>query len=697
MKRILIILAAGVLVLHGFAFDCAAQSASADSFEGWLEKYGAWDRLEQEYASESSSDAPDVILKRAEVYLNLNSPGKALEIIEMTPAFADNAYEIERLWLGGKAQRAMGDLNKAVLWFSQSASLTPDANTMIRRFKDEAGLEHVWMDVWLKRFWSFRANTTLSRDVQYEALKRIQSVGATVWGGSYWTTAGTALASQVHGQSPSPATGGVASMVSQADSDAIVKALALVSLENFEEAKVSVETLSRDEVRAFWRMVIDFLETGSLPSDLTVFDGGNYLKANAFWEGNLLAPYSVSRSQWLLGNPESGPWTSFRNNILSMPLDDANRAIDNELGSMLISEQTGALLGSFKFALALANGDFITSANAWNKTDKRMLPLALQLAGAMRFKDNLNNLLPENQAEAIKVHPILTALCSAGGYEVNADEAPFWISAPADKITPLSQRDWPMDKLLLLASWQQEFLKSPTEDLAKRSAYLFDDTAFGIESTLYLADQAVRLNQLQLGAFYLNSIKADTLGPAQKMKWYDVKLRLELETGREDAALETYRQMAASSEAIPVMTRLRMALLFQQKRDFVTARDQLLAIWASRDTITTTLQAETLFWLGEGEQGMQNTEKALDYYLQLAWKYPQENIWALTAMYRASLIYEKQGKYDTAKRLLNTVVSRADRKEQREAAKARIDAIDKKMGKGGQTPTTGGSTLVYPF
>lgn len=705
MKRILIILAVGVLVLQALAFDCAAQSASADSFEGWLEKYGAWDRLEQEYASESSNDAPDVILKRAEVYLNLNSPGKALEIIEMTPAFADNATEAQRLWLGGKAQRAMGDLNKAVLWFSQSASMTPDTNTMIRRFKDEAGLQNVWMDVWLKRFWSFRANTTLSRDVQYEALKRIQSVGATVWGGSYWTTAGTALSSQVLGQSPSMATNetangaadGAAAMVSGADSDAIVKALALVSLENFEEARAAVETLGRDEVRAFWRMVVDFLETGGLPSDLAVFDSGNYLKAKAFWEGNLLAPYSVSRSQWLLGNPESGPWTSFRNNILSMPLPDANRAIDNELGSMLISEQTGALLGSFKFALALANGDFTSSATAWNKTDKRLLPLALQLAGVMRFKDNLNNLLPENQAEAIKVHPILTALCSAGGYEVNTDEAPFWISAPADRITTLSQRDWPMDKLLLLASWQQEFMKSPSEDLAKRSAFLFDDTAFGIESTLYLADQAVRANQLQLGAFYLNSVKAHTLGPVQKMHWHDVKLRLELESGREDAALETYRQMAASSEAIPVMTRLRMALLFQQKRDFAAARDQLLAIWASRDTITTTLQAETLFWLGEGEQGMQNTEKALDYYLQLAWKYPQENIWALTAMYRASLIYERQGKYDTAKRLLNTVVSRADRKEQREAAKARIDAIDKKMGKGGQAPATGGSTLVYPF
>jgi hypothetical protein len=663
---------------------------SPDSFEGWLEKYGAWDRLEQEYAAESSEDSPDAVLKRAEVYLNLNSPAKTLEIIEMTPAFADNATEAERLWLGGRAHRAMGDLTKAVLWFSQSAAHTADKGDMVRRFKAEPGLDNVWMDVWLKRLWAYRANATLSRDVQREALERIQEIGSAVWGGSYWTTAGSALNAQAAPAS-APAENAELPRVTPADTDAIATALALASLERFDAARTATGAVSRDEVRAFWRMVIDFLETGGLPSDLAVFDQGNHLKAHAFWEGNLLAPYSVSRSRWLLGNPESGPWTTFRNNILAMPLPEANKAIDNELGSMLISEQTAALLNSFKFALALANGDFISSATAWNKTDKRKLPLALQLAGALRFKENLNNLLPENQAEALNVHPILTALCSAGGYEANAaDEAPFWISAPRDRIRSLAQR-WPLDKLLLLASWQDEFTQNPSADLARRSAYLFDDTAFGIESTLYLADQSVRANRLQLGAFYLNSLKADALPPSQRMQWYDVRLRLELESGREDAALETFRQMAAADGPVPVMTRLRMALLYQQKRDFETARDHLLTLW-NTPGLSTTLQAETLFWLGEGEQAMRNTEQALDYYLRLAWKYPQENIWALTAMYRASIIYEQRGKYDTAKRLLTTVVSRADRKEQREAAKARIDAIDKKMGKAQATDTP-----VYPF
>ncbi|MFH1915228.1 MAG: tetratricopeptide repeat protein [Pseudomonadota bacterium] len=687
MKRIAIIVAVCVFFLQGLASYCPAQPAAPDSFEGWLERYGAWDRLEQEYATESADDSPEVILKRAEVFLNLSTPSKTIEIIEMTPAFADNATESDRLWLGGRAHRATGDLTKAVLWFSQSAALAPDKDAAIRRFKAEPGLESVWMDVWLKRFWAYRANVTLARDAQRDTLRRIQELGGEVWGGSYWTSATAALAASDQAGIPAPAG---QSLVTSADTDAIVTALALASLEKFEDARGAVASVSRDEVRAFWRMLIDFLESGGLPTDIAIFDASDSLKARAFWEGNLLAPYSVSRAGWLLGNPESGPWTSFRNNILSMPVSEANQTIDNELGSLLISEQTATLLNSFKFALAMANGDFISSATAWNKTKKQSLPLALQLAGALRFKENLNNLLPDTQAEALNLHPILSALCSAGGYETAPDEAPFWVSAPKDKIKALSQR-WPMDKLLLLASWQEEFTRSPSADLARRSAYLFNDTAFGIESTLYLADQSVRANQLQLGAFYLNTLKPDTLPPDQRMQWYDVRLRLELESGREDAALETFRQMAASGGPVPVMTRLRMALLYQQKRDFETARDHLMALWNSPG-LTTTLQAETLFWLGEGEQAMRNTEKALDYYLRLAWQYPQENIWALTAMYRASIIYERQGNYDTAKRLLTTVVSRADRKEQREAAKARIDAIDKKMGQ-----SKAADTLAYPF
>ncbi|QGY42063.1 tetratricopeptide repeat protein [Pseudodesulfovibrio cashew] len=680
---------------------CSVSIAASQpaSFEQWLKQYGAWDKLEKEYAAEQDKDTPEVILKRAEVYLNLNSPQKALELIEMTPAFADNATESQRLWYGGQAHRALGDLSKSVLWFSQAAEHISDSKDMQRRFESEPELETIWKDVWLKLYWAFGANHTMSRGAQKDALERINRIGLTVWGGQYWEKAGLTLGA---GKTNAPTAKAntdekglpLQPFVSQQDREAIVKALALVSLEKFEQAHALAASISRPAVKFFWVSVIDFLATGQGPASLAPLAESNHLKALAFWQGNVLAPYSASRAGWLLGNPDSAPWTKFRNNILNMSVSDANKAIDNELGSMLISEQTAELLNNFKLALSLSNGDFIGSSTTWNKINKKHLPLALQLAGALLFKEDLNAILPDTASKAFAIYPVFTSLCGAAGEDrTSGDQADFWISAPKNSLKQLATLTYPMDKLLLLAHWQNAFSASPNRNLAKRAAYLFDDTSFGTSALLYLADQEVRAKRLQLGAFYLNKVKSDSLPIDQKTEWLDIKTRLELDSGRPAAALKTYGEMGALDTDIPVMTRLRMALLYQQNRNYEAAREQLLAMWKSRTGMTTALQAETLFWLGEGEQAMRNPDRALDYYLQLAWQYPQENIWALTAMYRASLIYEKRGKYETAKRLLGTVVKRADRKEQREAAQARIAAIDKKMGK----ETSKESTLVYPF
>ncbi|QJB57727.1 tetratricopeptide repeat protein [Pseudodesulfovibrio sp. zrk46] len=685
-----------------FATTAFAQKQTL-KFEEWLQKYGAWDQLEKEYSQEQDKDAPETILKRVKVYLNLNSPKEALEIVEMTPTFDDNATEANRLWLGGQAHRALGDLTKSVLWFTQAASHVENSNELSTLFRSEPGLEEIWKDVWLRMYWAHTANYSLSRDAQHGALAKIADIGMKVWGDKYWQKTVSIMNQDNSEESPSPIPPTqlnengqpIQPFISQADTDLIVRALAATSLEKFKEAHQFVSEIQQAPVRFFWITVIQFIEDGQLPESLTPLIDSNYLKASAFWQGNLLAPYSTSRTSWLLGNPDSGPWTKFRNNILSMTPGEAAKSINNELGSMLISEQTATLLNNFKLALSLFTGDFINASSTWGQLEKRNLPLALQLAGIIQFKDSLNIVLPTEPSKSYVISPIFTALSGAAGHNITGnDEAPFWISAPQDKLIRLSQREYPIDKLLLLAYWQQQFDTKASPDLAKRAAYLFNGTAFGNESLLYLANHAVKSKHLQLGAFYLNSVKSDDLDKFNKMIWLDIKTRLELDAGRNASALTTFKKMHELGVDIPVMTRLRMALLFQQRRDFGAAKEQLLAMWSNKATMTTTLQAETLFWLGEGEQAQQNTEEALDYYLKLAWQYPQENIWALTAMYRASLIYEKRGKYDTAKRLLTTVVKRADRKEQREAAKARINAIDKKMGKPSSNQS---SALVYPF
>jgi hypothetical protein len=603
------------------------------------------------------------------------------------------------LWLGGQAHRGLGDLTKAVLWYTQATKFLSD-DEIRARFKREPALESIWHDVWLKMYWSYLANHTLSRGSQKEALDMILGVGRKVWDNDFWNKVNFIMnpqqlsAENASGKGTGDTTAPVAPLVQPADTQLIARAMASVSLEKFEEATGFVTQISNETVRTFWTAVLNFLSSGNTPENIEVFLNGNYLKAHAFWAGNVLAPYSKSRSEWFLGNPDSAAWTKFRNNILTMTPEEAEKAIDNELGSMLISEQTATLLRNFKLALSLSGDNEQVSTTTWNSIDKKTLPICLRLAGMLSFKENLNNVLPEKPAQAFALYPVLAALSGAAGENANPEtEAPFWTAAPTNKLKNLSAGN-PLDRLLLLAYWQQRFADKPSAELAKRAAYLFDDSSFGIRSLIYLADDAVRAKDLQLGAFYLNRIDEPALPPELRTAWLDIKTRLELDAGHQGQALETYQEMAKTGETVPVMTRLRMALLYQQRREYETAQKELLAMWDARATMTTALQAETLFWLGEGEQAMRNPDKALDYYLKLAWQYPQENIWCLTAMYRASLIYEKRGKYETAKRLLGTVVRNASRKEQRVAAQARIDAIDKKMG---AEKDEDKSTLVYPF
>ena len=71
--------------------------------------------------------------------------------------------------MGGQAQRALGSLSKAVLWFTQ-AGTHMDESAMRSQFRDEPGLSTIWQDVWLKMYWSYSSNYTLSRDAQKGAL-----------------------------------------------------------------------------------------------------------------------------------------------------------------------------------------------------------------------------------------------------------------------------------------------------------------------------------------------------------------------------------------------------------------------------------------------------------------------------------------------------------------------------------------------
>ena len=148
-----------------------------------------------------------------------------------------------------------------------------------------------------------------------------------------------------------------------------------------------------------------------------------------------------------------------------MPFTDAVKAIDNELGSHAhFRGRPAGLLNNFKLALSLANGDVISSSTTWNNLNKKNLPITLRLAGMLAFKEDFKNVLPDNPSEAYRLYPRVVRpvrRCRDGRPPENR-RRPFWTTAQPSQLRQLAKNQYPLDRLLLLAYWQQYFADNPS-------------------------------------------------------------------------------------------------------------------------------------------------------------------------------------------------------------------------------------------
>jgi hypothetical protein len=691
--------------------DAAAKApASGDpAYEQWLKKYGAYDRIAED-ASLNDDGSGTGALKRAEAQLLQGTPRQALKIIEEQKPYDTPDLEIRRLWIGGNAHRALGDAYKAVVWYSQAAKLMEPAR-LKAKLASEHGLDALWVDVWRRQFWAYAANPSASREALELTLRTLLEQAVTAWGNdNFWTKAKEALAAasgdDVAEQSvaedavakpgKAPKTAKPAKdaplAVTEADRERIAQAMAAASLEKYAQAKGFLAELGEPALREFWSEQLTYLETGKAPEAKGLVQAG-FAKAAGFWNANLLAAYATDRSPWFLGS-KADSWKRFKDNLAKIDRAEAQATVDKELNSLLLSDEMSQLLRSVKLALTLEDGDMEAARKIWDGLDKRKLPLSLRLAGGLAFQEDVKHLLPQEIGAAAALSPAMTALLAAGGTGAPlAGEAPFWTRAEVGRNSTVNKA-WPLDRLLVLADWQARWVAAPGMDLARRSAFLFPDTAYGYDCLAFLTQRAVENRNFQLAEAYL--ARMDKL-PGDKKKalaLLSLKGKLERESGKDEEALATYRQIAAMDVEMDPRTRLDLATFLQLKNDLENGRKQLLILWKDKDKLPRPMQAEILFWLGEGEHSLRNYDAALDYYLRLAYQYPKEPMWPTVAMYRSAMIYEIKGNYETAKKLLNSVIATADTKEAQEAARNRLTALEAKSGK----PTTKeGGEPVYPF
>lgn len=695
------------------AADAKSQSAPASdpAYEQWLKKYGAYDRIAQNGQDAPDSSDDSSAIKRAQGNMLQGAPRQALQIIEAQKPYDDPALETQRLWLGGQAHRALGDPLRAVLWYSQAAKLM-DEKQIKARFTGESGLDALWIDVWRRQFWDFVGNPSASREAQELTLRTLLSQAETAWGQeNFWLKSKEALtlatgAAPQADESPASAEAPKAKdakpaeksakdaqlVIAEADRLRIAQAAAASSMEDYARAAAQLEGLPNAALREFWAGLLTFLESGKTPETKALSASG-YAKASGFWNANLLSQYSASREDWVLGGGNAG-WSRFKANLAKLSREDAQAAVDKELQSLLLSDDTSRLLKSFKLALALEDGRMDEARELWSSLDKRRLPVALRLAGGLAFQADVKDLLPKEMGAAAKLSPALSALLAAGGNgQPLAGESPFWTRQEIGRSSNVN-KTWPLDRLLVLADWQARWAGAPGPELARRSAFLFPDTAYGYDCLLYLAKQAVENRSFQLAETYvgrMGQLSADKTKQAARL---GLKAKMERDSGNDEAAVATYKELLALGVNADTRTRLDMATFLQLKNDFETARTLLLGVWAERDSLPKSTQAEVLFWLGEGEHSLRNYDAALDYYLRLAYQYPQEPMWPTAAMYRSAMIYEIKGKYEPAKKLLNSVIAGADTKEAKEAARNRLNALEAKAGK---PATKENGEPLYPF
>ncbi len=664
------------------------------TYRDWLEHYGAWDKLDRVYAEKL--DGPEAILKRAEVAMQGGNPSQAIDLIENTEPFEDLVLEARRLWIGGQAQRALGDPARAVLWFSQAA-MNLEPKQMRSWFSREPGLHEVWADVFRKLFWIYVNNSEVSRESQAMFLAKVLDQALVVWGRTtFWAAAESTFArslpAEESGQELSPAG---TNTLAPSDRLVLARYLAKLSLDRA-DADTMLALLNNEPVKLFWDATHSMAASGQPALETCLYlQENHYFKPAAFLSRKSTATRLANLAADRLLKGSKG-FELLKNNLMVLPADQALAMFKDGTVESLMDENGPPLgIGNLYFALALETNNTETALALWPELDKAQLPPSLLLAGLILSGQDAGTALNWGaELDPVTNQTLAILAQAAGAAPALPHVTPFWTKVDPALLKNLAKNKYPLDPDMLLAYWEQEWQASPSSDLARRVAFLFPDESLGAECTIYLAEKAVNDRQLNLGAYYLSTLDDAKLDPDLYAKLLAVKADWQMAGEDMDGALATYEELVATGTPISDVTRLKIAFLLQRKGRLEEGRDQLLELWSKKDEMDTAMQAEILFYLGEGEQAMGQSDKALDYFLNLAWQYPQESMWALTAMYRAASIYEARGQYEPARKLLKTVIKNAQTDKQKAAAEARLSDIEGRMGK----PTDmGAGSVPYPF
>ena len=671
-----------LLLVLCIGLGTAQQSAAREKdFSAWLESFGAWDILESELARKSPT--PETVLRRAELLMKQRKLKEAVSLLDEYGSFSQAEAEGQRLWLKARAYRLREDHIQALLWYSQ-AGMQLGKDNRRERFEKEPGFPLYLESIWKRWFWQrFTGRSLQANAGQRRIMARAAELAESVWPkASFWTAAQGVLNRLDRDAEPSRESRESNIRISRTDRNRIASALAAIAVNHFSAAANALQRVDSAELRDLWSQALRALFPEDFSQELQARALGledTYPKYKAC-QGMVLPRLAQMRSHsWKVDQPKSNNWAAFSEGLLGLEPSQALQRIDKELQSALLSRDLQLALRRFRLAYAFLAGKSSEYQALWQESSSEDLPLSLKLCGAIHGLSSLADLFGSSEVP-LEDRRILSALLQSLQSEQNPHIlAPFWIRSQAlqNKDTGFSR---PLDPLLAYHRAESAWADKQDASLAKRIALLFPQTELANKALMLLAEQAHEKEHLQLASEYLRDIEPQGMDQDFKARFLTARAGLAMEEGNTRQSLRMYQELLDKApQALSAQKRLKIALVAQRLDEWDWAQRMLDGLWANRRELKPSLQAEILFWLAEGDQKKGRLGRARKRYLQLAWGYPEQNIWSVTAQYRAALMYEQQGRLSTAGALLERVVERADRKGQKEAAKERLQGIEKRM------------------
>lgn len=641
-----------VFPVHG------SQIENQDSYHQWLKDYGAMDIYAISVKERESG--PDGQLEYAEALISMGDAETAVSVLRSIDIKQSPELEGKVHWLMHRALRQLENFDESILAVLE-ASKHLGSETTARLMKNEPGLRTLWSNVWKK--WYF---LTLTPEITNKGRKRIMEESALLAKSAWpednlWSTVSIPLADAEQ----DPPSGN--------DHIQISRALAMWSIEHWTQADEALAEINNNGVRYFFENLSKFLRNP---------DSKNWEKSPESGKGRyFFAVYSDHIMNYALDNfqlssPGPGSWNYFLEQIKDLSIEDALDLIRKEQASALLAEEVRGQLEALQFIYELQLSSYDNSFESLRKSLAKSpdLPFTLFLAATLVYQDvTWLEQLPEAR------YPFLKEILNAAGFNPDPGHmAGFWENGTDSADTVYKK--FPLDYAGNFMFFDQLFQESQDQAAAANLAFLFPHSERGQYAFLFLARHAYKEGNKSLAWRYLQNISQEFAQGDRQLEILEAKAGILMDMGQEDDSLATYQAILDKDPGrLSYERRLRLALLAQEKNQWERAQKMLEAIWTERDNVSTEIQAEVLFWLGEGAQLKGNIDKALDYYLRLSWQYPQENIWAVTAMYRAGLIYEQREMFDTAKNLFQTVLKNADTDSQKEAAQQRLNSIESRM------------------